>query len=110
MTKADLLKLQNYKRKSENRKKEEINILGLPFVKKTKDGIIFWSVKPSGNYNNDCQTGKAYGELAIKHMIQADFKPFLTWCVLDMPSKKNFSGIEVGFLEFFAEQAVSVIR
>ena len=110
MTKAELLILQNYSQKSKNQKKEKINILDIPFVNKTKDEIIFWSVKPSGDYIKDCQTGKAYGELAIKHMIQADFKPFLTWCVSDMPSKKDFSGIEVGFLEFFSELAVSAIK
>ena len=110
MTKAEIFKLQNYTQKSENRKKEEINNLDIPFVKNTKDEIIFWSVKPSGDYIKDCQTGKAYGELAIKHMIQADFKPFLTWCVSDMPSKKDFSGIEVGFLEFFAELSIAAIR
>ena len=110
MTKTEIIKLQNYEQKSEDQKKEEINISGLPFVRKTENKIIFWCVKPSGDYNDDCQTGNTYGELAIRYMKQADSKSLLTWCVLDMPSIKDFSGIEVGFLEFIAEQAVSTNR
>ena len=43
----------------------------------------------------------------MKHMQQADFGPLLTWCIMDMPRKNDCSGIEVGFLEFFAEIAKS---
>jgi hypothetical protein len=32
MTKTEIIKLQNYEQKSEDQKKEEINISGLPFV------------------------------------------------------------------------------
>jgi len=79
----------------------------LPFIKRNKDHIVFWSVKPSGDYVKDCQTGREYAASALKHMKQADFGPLLTWCIMDMPRKKDCSGIEVGFLEFFAEMAIS---
>lgn len=86
-------------------KKQEIS--DLPFIKKNHDQIVFWSVRPSGDYVKDCQTGRKYAAMALKHMEQADFGPFLTWCIMDMPRKKDCSGIEVGFLEFFAETAIS---
>jgi hypothetical protein len=79
----------------------------LPFIKKNHDQILFWSVEPSGDYVKDCQTGREYAAMALKHMKQADFGPLLTWCIMYMPRKKNCSGIEVGFLEFFAEMAKS---
>jgi hypothetical protein len=50
--------------------------------------------------------GREYAALALKYMVEADFKPLLTWCLMDMPRKKDCSGIEVGFLEFLAEIAV----
>lgn len=82
-------------------------IPNLPFIRKNKDQIVFWSAKPSGDYVKDCQTGREYAVSALKHMEQADFVPLLTWCIMDMPKKKDCSGIEVGFLEFFAEMAIS---
>jgi hypothetical protein len=82
----------------------------LPFIKKLHDQIVYWSVKPSGDYVKDCQTGREYAALALEHMQQADYGPLLTWCIMDMPRKKDCSGIEVGFLEFFAEIAISNFR
>ena len=86
--------------------KDKKNIPNLPFVKRNKDHIVFWSVKPSGDYAKDCQTGRKYGALALEHMVKADFRPLFTWCIMDMPRKNDCSGIEVGFLEFFSEIAV----
>ena len=79
----------------------------LPFIKIRNDQIVFWSVKPTGDYDKDCKTGREYGSLALDHMAKADFAPLLTWCIMEMPRKENCSGIEVGFLEIFSEIAVS---
>lgn len=87
--------------------KEKTKILNLPFIKNKKNQIVFWSVKPSGDYVKDCQTGREYAALALEHMQQADFRPLLTWCIMDMPRKKECSGIEVGFLEVFAEITIA---
>ena len=87
--------------------KQKTKILNLPFIKKKNNQIFFWSVRPSGDYVKDCQTGRKYAAVALEHMDQADFEPLLTWCIMDMPRKKDCSGIEVGFLEFFSEIAVS---
>jgi len=89
---------------AENKKTD---IPNLPFIKKNNNKIVFWSVRPSGDYAKDCRTGREYGELALEHMVEADFSPLLTWCIMDMPRKKGCSGIEVGFIEFFVEIAVS---
>jgi hypothetical protein len=102
MTKAKITKLSKY-----NEAKNRTKITDLPFIKKRNNLIDFWSVKPSGDYDKDCQMGREYGALALERMKQADFAPLLTWCILDMPRKKDCSGIEVGFLEFFSEITVS---
>ena len=102
MTESKIIKLIKY-----HGAKNIAEIKELPFIKMSKDQIIFWNVKPSGDYIEDCQLGREYGALALKHMVQADFVPLLAWCISDMPRKKECSGIEVGFLEFFAEIAVS---
>ena len=82
-------------------------ISNLPFIKRNNDQIVFWSVTPSGDYVKDCTTGREFGALALDHMVEADFAPLLTWCISDMPPHKDWSGIEIGFLEFFSEIAVS---
>lgn len=87
--------------------KNRIEIADLPFIKRINDQIFFWSVSPCGDHVKDCEKGREYGALALKHMVEADFAPLLIWCITDMPRRKDFSGIEVGFLEFFAEMAVS---
>jgi hypothetical protein len=87
--------------------KNRPEIQNLPWIKENNGQIVFWSVKPSGDYLQACQTGREYAALILEHMAKADFTPILTWCIMDMPRKKDCSGIEVGFLEFFAELAVS---
>ena len=36
-----------------NESKDKKDILNLPFIKKNKNYIVFWSVKPSGDYVKD---------------------------------------------------------
>ena len=93
----------------ENRNKlsDSIKTQALPFVKKTKNSIHFWNVRPSGDYIKDCETGRSYGAMAFEHMTRTDFIALFTWCVLDMPKREHSSGIEVGFLEYFAERATA---
>ena len=102
MTESKITKLSEY-----HEAKKRTKIKDLPFIKMNKDQIVFWSVKPSGDYVKDCKMGRDFGALALEHMGRADIAPLLTWCILDMPRKIDCSGIEVGFLEFFAEIAVS---
>ena len=88
-----------------NEIKDKRDILNLPFIKRDKNHIVFWSIKPSGDYVKDCQKGRIYGAMALEHMVKADFRPLFTWCIMDMPRKEDCSGIEIGFLEFFSEIA-----
>ena len=101
------------KRMRSNQYRENLNKsknLDLPFITKRNDKIVFWDVEPSGDYAMDCQTGRKYASLALEHMIKEDFIPIFSWAVMDMPRKKDATGIEVGFLEFFAEIAIYTDR
>jgi hypothetical protein len=89
-----------------NEKIDEDENLDLPFITKRGDHIIFWDVESSGDYALDCQQGRRYASLAMEHMIKEDFVPIFTWAIMDMPRKEDASGIEVGFLEFFAEISI----
>ena len=64
----------------------------------------FWNVKPTGRYEEDCDTG---GRLALEYLsfIAAGYAPDLQGIVADMPRK--LTGIEVGFLTMvgYAAQA-----
>ncbi|MDG4902799.1 MULTISPECIES: hypothetical protein [unclassified Mesorhizobium] len=79
----------------------------LPFIgrrKKDESGNLrrhFWRVQPSGNYVADCKTG---GSLALLYLAfeEADREGhgILGFIVSDMP--REFTGIEVGFLQMVA--------
>ena len=72
-------------------KKIRTEIPNLPFIKQNNDQIVFWSVRPSGDYAKDCRTGREYGALALEHMVEAEFSPFLTWCIC--MSSKGFGQV-----------------
>ena len=40
--------------------KNRADIENLPWIKENNGQIVFWSVKPSGDYFKDCQTGREY--------------------------------------------------
>ena len=69
-----------------------------PFVvdKKMPDGRgrCFWQVEPTGNYTDDCITGR---RLALEYLesLQSSLL-LLQWIVSDMPADQ--SGIEIAFL------------
>ena len=102
MAKAERIRSEKY-RAQQNEKIDEDENLNLPFITKRSDRIIFWDVESSGDYALDCQKGRRYASLALEHMIKKDFVPIFTWAIMDMPRKEDATGIEVGFLEFFAE-------
>ena len=105
MAKAETIRSEKC-RPQLNEKIDEDENLDLPFITKRNDHIIFWDVESSGDYALDCQTGRTYASLALEHMIKRDFVPIFTWAIMDMPRKEDATGIEVGFLEFFAEIAI----
>ena len=105
MAKAEKMESEKCEEKMNGTIDENRN-LDLPFIKKRDNRIVFWDVEPCGDYILDCQTGRMYASLALEHMINEDFVPIFTWAILDMPKKEDATGIEIGFLEFFAEIAI----
>ena len=88
-------------------------ITDLPFVKKRTKGMErnhFWAVKPTEDYTKDCQIDATYGALALEYMIENNNPYILTSFILDMARSyrdDDHHGIEVGFLHFIGEAAVS---
>lgn len=77
----------------------------LPFFasRRPKKGQLgnrnFWSVKPSGDYFQDCKTGQAYALLFLEAEEVSDCGTLLQCVVADMPRDAAFTGLEVGFME-----------
>ena len=74
----------------------------LPFVQ----GRNYWSVTPSGDYADDCATGRAYARDALLWMVCGDFGAMLGYIVQAMPRGTNMGGIEIGFLQGIADAAM----
>lgn len=80
----------------------------LPFVTETKEGLCLWAVEPTGDYSEDCATGRMMASLLLDH-IQATNSPFLLgYVVKEMP--KEMSGTEIGFFSEVAECAAFETR
>lgn len=86
-------------------------ILTLPFVREAtkeerKNGArarIFWDVQPTGDYRRDCDIGTSYAKQALAYIRAQDFPVLFNWAVFGMLDiGRERSGIEVGFLAFFA--------
>lgn len=91
-------------------------LLELPFVRKTtraeqRAGLpprLFWSVKPSGEYGKDCDTGNRYARLALDYMAHYRAPELMQWAVFDMMrAGPEHSGIEVGFLSVFGQYGMA---
>lgn len=70
-------------------------------------GRIFWDVTPSGDYGEDCQTGRRFGRHALAYAVANDrntavHQPILAM-IADGPDR---SGIEIGFISYIAFQAM----
>lgn len=67
----------------------------------------FWSVKASGDYEIDCETGEAYALLFLAAEAEANSGTMLEGVVSDMPRDADFTGLELGFITMigFAAQA-----
>ncbi len=73
----------------------------LPFVSDKN----FWNVTPTGDYQEDCQTGVRYARLLVHWMREHcydDAIPMLGLITLDMPAGKAHKGLKVGFFGEFA--------
>jgi len=80
----------------------------LPFVRAAGDHIeSLWSIEESGDWSADNRLGRAYADACLDYMRQSEFPGFLAHVVRAMVEKKQFGGVEVGFLHFIAIRAVA---
>lgn len=80
----------------------------LPFVTETKDGLNLWAVEPTGDYSEDCATGRLMASILLDHMQDCNSPSLLAHVVKDMPA--TFSGTEIGFFSEVAECAAFETR
>jgi hypothetical protein len=91
----------------------EPNLADLSFIgtrKPTKDNPSprdFWIIAETGDWAADNDIGRAAAIELARDMTASDFPPLLGYVVSSMIEKGRFGGVEVGFLHFFAEHAMS---
>lgn len=80
----------------------------LPFVlvdKETGKVTNYWNVAASGDYGEDCETGRAYAYDLIDHIADTQFPGTLAWVASAMPIGDAKTGIEIGFWNVIATAA-----
>ena len=89
-----------------NQYSEDSREFDLPFVRRVGKGenerLLYWQVKPNGNFLDEYLIGKSYAVQALQFMLVTEFDLLLHKIVEDMPKKKKHTGIETGFLDTFA--------
>jgi hypothetical protein len=83
-------------------------IAALPFVRNPKrgekGGRCFWSVKPSGDYGEDCAQGRAYAKLVLP-LLKYNVGPWIVSSVVDdMIKAGSRNGVVLGFVREIADQ------
>ena len=84
----------------------------LSFMKRRKPkgtGINYWTVKPSGSYSRDYETGRALGReyLAFIGRYPTNGNATLLNCIVrDMAERGRVGGLEFGFLNCVNEYAM----
>lgn len=80
----------------------------LPFVRSTERGNHFWSVDPTGDYEQDVATGRHYARAALACSQAVGDPCLLLWILRAMPirHKRKKSGIEIGFLAALSGVAI----
>ena len=80
----------------------------LPFTSRTGDngdepggmhssGWIYWDVRPSGSWADDCTVGREYCRMWLSRVRHGEARPLLAWIIHDMIRNRRWSGIEAGF-------------
>lgn len=70
-------------------------------------GNDFWNVPSTGNWSQDCQTGRDRADRFIAALgKRTDKMCMFTASMRDMVAKGRWSGVEVGFCQRVAELAV----
>ena len=82
---------------------DERGAVDLPFTanEHNEDGTlkrVFWDVRASGSWAEDCAVGSQYGRIYL-HALGLAKRPLLCWIVRDMMHAGTYSGVETGFLQ-----------
>jgi hypothetical protein len=100
------------------RQKSVFELYPLPFLKHDSKGGRMWNVKPTGDYEVDCEIGSAYARALLKTADgTVGWSVFFGWIIADMiragtegvPGNKEpkINGIVIGFNSVIGE-ALSV--
>lgn len=87
------------------------NVEDLPFVKRQDDGLLFWSVSPSGDYAKDCRIGRNHALDALEHLARDSDRCLLSDMALAMVRAGDANaqqGLLIGFwdtIQLFARHA-----
>lgn len=96
MTKFPQLKLPFVARRGKN---------GVPVDTLRNTDITWWHVKPTGDFQADCETGRQYA----KEFLEYDFNQTGPSCLIDvirdMPDRVTGNGVEVGFMAVIGQLA-----
>lgn len=96
MTNAKIIRLNAHKRAKQPDESVPLNPIDLSFVRRLKGGCNFGAIKPTGQYGNDCLTGKKLAYEYLEFLATGRAFP-LQWILEDMRHQQH-NGIEVGFL------------
>lgn len=82
----------------------------LSFATYSTEGDItdIWTPESSGDWATDTAKGKAYAAEAVRHMFFHDMTPVLGFIIKAMIGRGQFGGVEAGFCQGIADNAVSV--
>lgn len=61
----------------------------LPFIQHTRNGLCYWKVEPTGDYEIDNRLGSSYAILAVNYMREKNFSSLLGWIIQDMSTYGN---------------------
>ena len=60
-------------------------------------GWVYWDVRPSGKWAEDCRVGSEYFRIWLARATSAEHYPMLSWVLHDMIRSGRWSGVEAGF-------------
>ncbi len=66
------------------------------------NGLVYWDVRPTGDWRQDCEIGIAYARMYIDRAVRGEPRPLLCWVIRDMVRTGRFGGVETGFAQGLA--------
>lgn len=76
----------------------QVQIESLPFVARKAGRIVsYWSPARTGDYGEDCQTGRRYADMLMQFLRESGKPHVLPWIAQALPDQGQFGGVETGF-------------